>query len=205
MCPMAKLTRPEVLRQLVHLAQVWMVVALALAGLDITLFIVLAATLISLVAEQYRRRASSDGLWQRWVLQHVIRPSEASQWLGSTYLFLGSLATLVLAKVFEQAHLLTTEHAVVAATASLVMLTVGDSLSSIMGQALGGPHVRHSRRWSGLLGFVLAAALAWWLLPISLFTALLLVIVASLTEVFTPNGLDDNIAIPVACFVIMLL
>ena len=198
-------TRPEVLRQAVHLAQVWMVLALALAGLDVTLFLALGATLVSLVVEQYRRRASSDGLWQRWVLQHVIRPSEASQWLGSTYLFLGSLATLVLAKVFEQAHLLTTEHAAVAAAASLVMLTVGDSLSSIIGSALGGPHVRHNRRWTGLLGFVLAAVLAWWLLPISLLTVLLLAVVASLAEVFTPNGLDDNIAIPLACFVVMLV
>jgi len=182
-----------------------MVLSLALVGLDVTLFLALGATLVSLVVEQYRRRASSDGLWQRWVLQHVIRPSEASQWLGSTYLFLGSLATLVLAKVFEQAHLLTTEQAAVAAAASLVMLTVGDSLSSIIGSALGGPRVRHNRRWTGLLGFVLAAALAWWLLPISLLTVLLLAIVASLAEVFTPNGLDDNIAIPVACFVVMLL
>jgi dolichol kinase len=85
------------------------------------------------------------------------------------------------------------------------MLTVGDSLSAIIGLGLGGPHVRRNRRWSGLLGFVLAAALAWWLLPISLLAALLLAVVASLAEVFTPNGFDDNIAIPLACFVVMLL
>lgn len=203
--PMASLTRPEALRQLVHLAQVWMVLALALAGLDITLFLVLGATLVALVAEQYRRRASSDGLWQRWVVEHVIRPRESAQWLGATYLFLGSLVVLVLAKVLEQAHAITSERAAIAAAASLVMLTVGDALSAILGPSLGGPHVRRNRRWSGLLGFVLAASLAWWLLPISLLAALALAVAASLAEVFTPRGFDDNVAIPVVCLVAMLL
>ncbi len=202
---MPSLTRPEALRQLVHLAQVWMVIALALAGLDVTLFLALGATLVALVAEQYRRRASSDGLWQRWVVQHVIRPRESGQWLGATYLFLGSLVVLVLAKVLEQAHVTTPERAAVAAAASLVMLTVGDALSAILGPMLGGPHVRRNRRWTGLLGFVLAAALAWWLLPISFFAAFALAAAASLAEVFTPRGFDDNLTIPLACFLVAVL
>lgn len=202
---MASLTRPEVLRQAVHLAQVWIVIALALAGLDVTLFLVLGATLVALVAEQYRRRASPDGLWQRWVVEHVIRPRESSQWLGATYLFLGSLVVLVLAKVLEQAHVLTSERAAIAAAAGLVMLTVGDAFSAILGPMLGGPIVRRNRRWSGLLGFVLAAALAWWLLPISLLAALALAVAASLAEVFTPRGFDDNISIPLACLVVAVL
>lgn len=202
---MARLTRQEALRQAVHLGQIWMLIVLALAGMDVTLFVVLGATLVALVVEQYRRRAPASGLWQRWVVTYVIRPRESSQWLGATFLFLGSLVTLVLAKVLEQAHVLSADRAMVAAAASLVMLLVGDALSAILGPLLGGPHVRRNRRWSGLLGFVLAAALAWWLLPISFLAALALAVAASLAEAFTPRGYDDNLSIPLACLVVAAL
>ena len=199
------LTRSEVLRQGVHLAQAWIVVCLGLFGLDVTMLAVAAAAVLAVVVEQYRRAAPATGLWQRWVVQHVVRPREASQWLGATYLFFGSLIILLTAIILERTHLFNANKVTVAAAAALIMLTIGDALSALIGSSLGGPTVKRHRHWSGALGFIIAGLLAYWLLPISLLVALALAVTATAAEFLTPRGWDDNLVIPVICFGLMLV
>lgn len=187
------------------MAQAWILVSLAMLGLDVTMFVVAAATLVAVVVEQVRRRVPGDGLWNRWVGQHVMRPREASQWLGATYLFLGSLLVLLAGVVLVRAHALTFSQATVAAAASLIMLIIGDALTALIGPSLGGPIARRNRRWSGALGFVVAGLLVYAILPVSLAVALALAVAAAAAEFLTPAGWDDNISIPLVCFLVLLL
>jgi dolichol kinase len=83
-----------------------------------------------------------------------------------------------------------------AAICSLLVLCVADPLSSLVGRALGR-HPLFGKSIEGSLAFLGSSLIILMLFSVGLSVALPVASIATLTELFTPASLDDNLTIPI--------
>ena len=83
-----------------------------------------------------------------------------------------------------------------AAICSLLILCISDPLSSLVGRGLGR-HPLFGKSIEGTLAFLGSSLIILTLFSISPSVALAVAIIATLTELFTPGFLDDNLMIPI--------
>jgi dolichol kinase len=84
-----------------------------------------------------------------------------------------------------------------AAICSLLVLCISDPLSSLVGRGLGR-HPLFGKSIEGTLAFFGSSLIILMLFPVSTPLALAVACIATLTELFTPRFLDDNLTIPIA-------
>ena len=82
------------------------------------------------------------------------------------------------------------------ATCALFVLCISDPLSSLVGRRLGR-HPLLGKSIEGTLAFFGSSLIILLLFSVGLFVALAVALVATLTELFTPGFLDDNLTIPI--------
>jgi dolichol kinase len=83
------------------------------------------------------------------------------------------------------------------AICSLLVLCISDPLSSLVGRRLGR-HPLFGKSVEGTLAFLGSSLIILLLFSVSPPVALAVAFVATLTELFTPGFLDDNLTIPIA-------
>jgi dolichol kinase len=83
------------------------------------------------------------------------------------------------------------------AICSLLVLCISDPLSSLVGRRLGR-HPLFGKSVEGTLAFLGSSLIILLLFSVSPPVALAAAFVATLTELFTPRFLDDNLTIPIA-------
>ncbi|MCH8088108.1 MAG: hypothetical protein IIC81_09705 [Chloroflexi bacterium] len=160
----------------------WIIILLAATG-----------TGASIVLEISRRRSRrvNDCFTRRFSV--LLKESESSQTLGSTYLL---AATLLAFLLFDR------DVAVLA----LLFLAVGDPLAALVGQRYGRARIR-KKSVEGSLAFMAGAALVGWLLiagglDISLWVVMSGAAVAALVELLSLPP-DDNITVPLVAGAVM--
>ncbi|HKJ67139.1 MAG TPA: SEC59/DGK1/VTE5 family protein [bacterium] len=91
------------------------------------------------------------------------------------------------------------------AIASLLTLSIGDSAAAIVGITYGRHTIHKRKTWEGTLAFVVSASVVGWLVPgIPLYAAILAALAAGLVEVLF-TVFDDNICIPLASGLTLVL
>ena len=160
----------------------WIIILLAATG-----------TGASIVLEISRRRSRRVNDWFTSRFSVLLKESESSQTLGSTYLL---VATLLAFLLFDR------DVAVLA----LLFLAVGDPLAALVGQRYGRARIR-KKSVEGSLAFMAGAALVGWLLiagglDISLWVVMSGAAVAALVELLSLPP-DDNITVPLVAGAVM--
>jgi dolichol kinase len=91
------------------------------------------------------------------------------------------------------------------AVCALLVLCISDPLSSLVGRRLGR-HPLFGKSIEGTLAFLGSSLIILLLFSVVPFSALAVASIATLTELFTPGFLDDNLTIPiVTAFALTLL
>lgn len=80
---------------------------------------------------------------------------------------------------------------------SLFILSISDPLSSLVGRKLGR-HPLFGKSIEGTLAFLVSSLVVLMFFSVGPFVALLVSVIVTLTELFTPGFLDDNLTIPIA-------
>ncbi len=159
----------------------------------VIILLVATGTGASIVLEVSRRRSRRVNDWfTRW-FSVLLKESESSQTLGSTYLL---AATLLAFLLFDR------DVAVLA----LLFLAVGDPLAALVGERYGRARIR-KKSVEGSLAFVAGAALVGWVLiagglDISLWVVMSGAAVAALVELMSLPP-DDNITVPLVAGAVM--
>lgn len=160
----------------------WIIILLAATG-----------TGASIGLEISRRRSRRVNDWfTRW-FSVLLKESESSQTLGSTYLL---VATLLAFLLFDRN----------VAVLALLFLAVGDPLAALVGQRYGRARIR-KKSVEGSLAFVAGAALVGWILiagglDVSLWVVMSGAAVAALVELLSLPP-DDNITVPLVAGAVM--
>jgi len=158
--------------------------------------IILAAatgTGVSIVLEISRHRSRRVNDWFTNRFSVLLKESESSQILGSTYLL---AATLLAFLLFDR------DVAVLA----LLFLAVGDPMAALVGERYGRARII-KKSVEGSLAFVAGAALVGWVLiagglDISLWVVMSGAAVAALVELLSLPP-DDNITVPLVAGAVM--
>lgn len=158
--------------------------------------IILAAatgTGVSIVLEISRHRSRRVNDWFTNRFSVLLKESESSQILGSTYLL---AATLLAFLLFDR------DLAVLA----LLFLAVGDPMAALVGERYGRARIR-KKSVEGSLAFVAGVALVGWVLiagglDISLWVVMSGAAVAALVELLSLPP-DDNITVPLVAGAVM--
>lgn len=201
---MIQLARHEVIRQLLHLAQVWLMFVVIIFGMKLGVVITAVALLILWILEANQPRPTTINLWKQWLVKHVVREQEQSKYHGARMLFYGALIVMIVGAVAAIKGWLPRPVAINAIVMALTMLTIGDSFSAIIGPIFNGPSIL-GRHLSGAVGFILAGMVTSLILGVPWVTAFIIAIAAAITELVTPRKWDDNITIPVVSFVVTIL
>lgn len=201
---MIQLARHEVIRQLLHLAQAWLVFAVIIFGMKLGVVITAAGLAILWVLEKNQPRPTTINLWKQWLVKHVVREQEQSKYHGARMLFYGALIVMMAGAIAALQGWLPRPIVINAIIMSLIMLTVGDAFSAIIGPIFNGPTIL-GRHLSGAVGFILAGIVASLTLGAPWVVALIIALAAAITELVTPRRWDDNITIPVVSFIVTVL
>ena len=161
----------------------WLVVALAAVGVG-----------ASITLEVSRHKSES---LNRWFIDHfsmLLKKSESSRWLGSTYLLMATLAAFLLFDKYV-------------AILALLFLSVGDPLAALVGERYGRTRIRQ-KSVEGALAFLVSSALVGGLfvaggVDLSLSLVLLGAACAALVELL-PIPLDDNLTVPLISGSVMM-
>ena len=160
----------------------WIIILLAVTG-----------TGASIILEVSRRRSRRVNDWFTSRFSVLLKESESSQILGSTYLL---AATLLAFLLFDR------DVAVLA----LLFLAVGDPMAALVGERYGRARIR-KKSVEGSLAFMAGAALVGWVLiagglDISLWVVMSGAAVAALVELLSLPP-DDNITVPLVAGAVM--
>ena len=124
------------------------------------------------------------GLLKLGMAGKYLKEKEQNKPTGSVFFMVAVLATILL---FRKE----------AAICSLLVLCTSDPLSSLVGRR-AGRHPLFGKSIEGTLAFLGSSLIILMLFSVSLASALAVAFVATLTELFTPPFLDDNLTIPIA-------
>ena len=160
----------------------WIIILLAATG-----------TGVSIILEVSRRRSRRVNDWFTSRFSVLLKESESSQTLGSTYLL---AATLLAFLLFDRN----------VAVLALLFLAVGDPLAALVGERYGRARIR-KKSVEGSLAFMAGAALVGWVLiagglDISLWVVMSGAAVAALVELLSLPP-DDNITVPLVAGAVM--
>ena len=135
------------------------------------------------LADLFRLRSASLNARFRHAFGWGMRPGEEGRPTGAFYSLIAIWGTIAL---FERP----------VACAALLMLAIGDTAASVIGQAVGGPRLIGKKTLAGTLAFLVSASLIGWSL-LHPGPALAGAVAATLAEL-VPFPVDDNVRIPFA-------
>jgi dolichol kinase len=155
--------------------------------------LLLAATVVSIGIELLRLHEPRVKMYFRQFLGNLIRRHEKRSLLGSTYLLIAALVSVM---IFPR-------EICVAALGALIL---GDTAAALVGKAWGRIHLFGSRKTleGSLACLAVSFLFAWKVTNLPLDVALVGATVATLFEIL-PLPLDDNFAVPLSAGFAMIL
>jgi dolichol kinase len=142
----------------------------------------LTVILIALIIVEFVRLES--GLRVPMIIENMFRMNEKDK-IGSMVFFV--LSTIVVLSVFDLRI----------AIVSLLLATVGDTVSAFLGKAFGKRKIYRNKTWFGTIsGMIANIAIGVVLLPDYIIIAVVMGVAASATEALSTR-IDDNLTVPI--------
>jgi dolichol kinase len=173
------MTGQSIWRNLFHFSGVVIPLAYLLvsrgAALGLTTLLLCVLSVVELLRITGRLKVGMAGKY--------LKEKEQKKPTGSIFYVVAALVTILL---FHKK----------AAVCSLLILAISDPLSSLVGRRLGR-HPLFGKSIEGTLTFLGSSLIILMLFSVSPSSALAVAFVATVTELFTPRFLDDNLTIPI--------
>jgi dolichol kinase len=173
------MTGQSIWRNLFHFSGIVIPVAYLLVSKSVALGLTILLFCLLLVAE-FLRITGRLGLE---AAGKFLKEKEKNKPTASVFYMFAALVTILL---FRKE----------AAACSLLILCVSDPLSSIVGRRLGR-HPLFGKSIEGTLAFFGSSLIILMLFSVGPLVAISVAFIATLTELFTPGFLDDNLTIPI--------
>ena len=173
------MTGQSIWRNLFHFLGVVIPLAYLLVGrgaaLGLTIFLFCVLTVVEFLRITGRLKVGMAGKY--------LKEKERKKPTGSIFYLVAALVTILL---FRKE----------VAVCALLVLAISDPLSSLVGRRLGR-HPLFGKSVEGTLAFLGSSLIILMLFSVSPSSALAVAFVATVTELFTPRFLDDNLTIPI--------
>ncbi|MFO7768697.1 MAG: SEC59/DGK1/VTE5 family protein [bacterium] len=175
----------EVHRKLIHLSSSVVPLALLILPADTGTALAAAALVGAIIVDLVRLRWEAFGRFLTRYLGMAMRPHEADELTGSTFLCLAALVCIVL-------------FPMPITVSALFFLTLGDTAAALIGQRWGRTPLIPGKTLEGTLACLLTCTIVVILMPgIPLTAGLAGAFVATAVELFGTAAVDDNFGIPV--------
>jgi dolichol kinase len=175
----------EVQRKAIHLSSSLIPLAIFILPAEVGEGLAATVLILAIVVDVIRLRVPAVQEFFHRTFGTAMRPHEAWELTGSTYLCLAALVCIVL-------------FPVPIAVGALFFLTVGDTLAALVGQRWGKHPLRPGKTLEGTLANLVSCVLIGVLVPgIPLAAGLVGALVATVVELFGTAAIDDNFGIPV--------
>ena len=173
----------EIIRKSLHLSNLIIPLFLYTYDRHLTLSILLPLTIIFLIIDILRINNAYIKKLYNTFFKSITRDSENNSLTGASYVFISSSLVILL---FSKSL----------AIASLMIMSISDTLAAIIGRLYGSIHI-NGKTLEGSISFFLSSVAIVSIFPeLNLLTAIISVIIATITELYSP--VDDNLSVPIS-------
>jgi dolichol kinase len=181
----------EVHRKLIHLASSIVPIAIYILPPDLGVAAAAGGLIGAIAVDLARLRIPAFGAFMKRTFGMALRPHEANELTGSTFLCLAALVTIVL-------------FPVPIAVSALFFLTLGDTAAALVGQRWGRTPLMPGKTLEGTLACLVTCTLVVVLMPgIPLAAGIAGALVATGLELVGTAAIDDNFGMPVLSGLVM--
>ena len=173
----------EIIRKSFHLSNLIIPLFLYTYDRHLTLSILLPLTIVFLIIDILRIKNAYIKKLYNTFFKSITRDSENNSLTGASYVFISSsLVILMFSKSL--------------AIASLMIMSISDTLAAIIGRLYGSIHI-NGKTLEGSIAFFLSSVAIVSIFPeLNLLTAIISVIIATITELY--SAVDDNLSVPIS-------
>ncbi len=176
----------EIQRKAIHLSFSLLPITLFFLSREVGTGLTAALLILAIAVDVVRLRVRTVQRFFHRTFGTAMRPHEASELTGSTYLSLASLVCIVL-------------FTVPIAVAALLFLTVGDTAAALVGQRWGKRRLRPGKTLEGTVACLFCCLVVVGVMPgLPLLPGLVGAVVATVVELLGTAAIDDNFGIPVS-------
>ena len=173
----------EIIRKSLHLSNLIIPLFLYTYDRHLTLSILLPLTIIFLIIDILRIKNAYIKKLYNTFFKSITRDSENNSLTGASYVFISSSLVILL---FSKSL----------AIASLMIMSISDTLAAIIGRLYGSIHI-NGKTLEGSIAFFLSSVVSVSIFPkLNLLTAIISVIIATITELY--SAVDDNLSVPIS-------
>ena len=173
----------EIIRKSLHLSNLIIPLFLYTYDRHLTLSILLPLTIIFLIIDILRIKNAYIKKLYNTFFKSITRDSENNSLTGASYVFISSSLVILL---FSKSL----------AIASLMIMSISDTLAAIIGRLYGSIHI-NGKTLEGSIAFFLSSVAIVSIFPkLNLLTAIISVIIATITELY--SAVDDNLSVPIS-------
>lgn len=182
---MGKFPRHEVLRKFIHLSTSLLPLSLLVLDPEVWTGLIAALLILAIAVDIARLRVQAVHRFFKSLFGDALRPHEANELTGSTFMCLSALLCIVL-------------FPVPIAVTALLFLTIGDSAAALIGQRWGRTSLRPGKTIEGTLACLGSCIIIVIVMPgIHLLVGFTGALTATTVELFGTETIDDNFGIPV--------
>lgn len=158
---------------------------------EIAIAIVATALILAITADVIRLRVPAVQRFFKRVFGAALRPHEANELTGSTFMCISALVCIVLFPL----HI---------AVSALFFLTLGDTAAALIGQKWGRTTILQGKTLEGTMACLLTCTIVVVVMPgVPLIAGLAGALTATTVELLGTETIDDNFGIPVLSSVVM--
>ncbi|MCF7805741.1 MAG: SEC59/DGK1/VTE5 family protein [Candidatus Marinimicrobia bacterium] len=186
--------RQELGRKAIHLGSSIIPIAYFFVSKPLILSLLIPATLLTITIDYGRRYVKWMDTLFNFLFGYVLRDDEEAEYslTGGSYVMLAEVIAILLFPKFI-------------AIAGLLTLSIGDSAAALIGRPFGKHKLYGEKTWEGTLAFLISSVIVVSLIPgIPIWAAILSSVAGACVELFF-NVVDDNIFIPVASGIVLVL
>jgi dolichol kinase len=181
----------EIQRKVIHLGSSILPLLLFYLPPETGITVAAAALILAIAVDVVRLRVPSVQAFFHEALGTALRPHEASELTGSTFLCLAALVCIVL-------------FPVPIAVTALFFLTIGDTAAALIGQRWGRTPLMPGKTLEGTLACLVTCLLVSIAVPgVPFLAGFVGAVVATIVELFGTAAVDDNFGIPVLSALVM--
>ena len=178
-------------RKLIHLSSSGIPLTIIILPPDIGLGVVAALLIMAITVDVVRLHIPAVQQFFENYFGQAMRPHEAKELTGSTFLCLSAMVCIVL---FPQQI----------AVSALFFLTIGDTAAALVGQKWGKTVLVPGKTLEGTMACLITCTIVVVIMPgVPLIAGLAGAFTATIVELFGTETIDDNFGIPVFSAVVM--
>jgi len=178
-------------RKLIHLSSSAIPLILYILPPDIGLAVVAAMLILAITVDVVRLHIPAVQQFFEKLFGQAMRPHEAKELTGSTFLCLSAMVCIVL-------------FPLPIAVSALFFLTIGDTAAALVGQKWGKTVLVPGKTLEGTMACLITCTIVVVIMPgVTLIAGLPGALTATIVELFGTETIDDNFGIPVFSAVVM--